>query len=108
MQSRAGEVTFGIELKPQGSTIAAVLVNATDRQPFSSATWDGQDLTLRLDYYDGQLVLHYVSPQRMEGEYARQTSKGMVHIPATLVAHHETPGHKAVDWPGPYRRLAFA
>ena len=76
-----------------------MLVNATDRQPFSGGTWDGQTLTLRLDYYDGQLVLHYVSPQRMEGEYSRQTSKGMVHIPVTLVPHREVPATK--PWAGP-------
>ncbi len=56
-------------------------------------------LTLRLDYYDGQLTLHYVSPQRMEGEYSRQTSKGMVHIPVTLLPHREVPATKA--WTGP-------
>src|SRR5271167_186798 len=36
IQSRAGEVSFGIELTQQGSTVTAVLVNDTDRQPFSS------------------------------------------------------------------------
>ena len=99
MQSRVGEVSFGIDLKAQGRTVSATLVNATDRQPFSSGTWDGHILTLRLDYYDGQLVLHYVSPERMEGEYSRQTSKGMVHIPVTLVPHHEVPATKT--WAGP-------
>jgi len=99
IQSRAGEVNFGIELKPQVSTITAVLVNATDQQPFSSATWDGQTLTLRLNYYDGQVALHYVSPQRMEGEYSRQTGKGMVHIPVTLVPHHENLATR--PWTGP-------
>ena len=99
IQSRAGEVSFGIDLKPQGTAIAAVLANATDQQPFSSATWDGKTLTLRLDYYDGQLTLHYVSPQRMEGEYSRQTSKGMVRIPVTLVPHRDSPATK--PWTGP-------
>jgi thiol-disulfide isomerase/thioredoxin len=99
IQSRAGEVNFGIELKQQGGTINAVLLNASDRQPFSSATWDGQTLTLRLDYYDGQIVLHYASPQRMEGEYARQTSKGMVNIPLILVPHRESAATK--PWTGP-------
>jgi thiol-disulfide isomerase/thioredoxin len=99
IQSRAGEVNFGIDLKSQASGLEAVLVNATDRQPFSSATWDGQTLTLRLDYYDGQLTLHYVSPQRMQGEYSRQTSNGMVHIPVTLVPRRESPATK--PWTGP-------
>jgi thiol-disulfide isomerase/thioredoxin len=99
IQSRAGAVNFGIDLKPEGRTVSAVLLNATDLQPFSSATWDGQTLTLRLDYYDGQIVLHYVSPMRMEGEYSRVTSKGLVHIPVTLVPHHEIPATK--PWTGP-------
>ncbi len=99
IQSRAGEVNFGIDLKQQGNTLSAVLVNATDHQPFSSATWDGQTLTLRLDYYDGQLTLHYLSPQRMEGEYSRLTSKGVVHIPVTLAPHGEITATK--PWTGP-------
>jgi thiol-disulfide isomerase/thioredoxin len=98
IQSRAGEVNFGIDLKREGSVINAVLVNATDRQPFYGM-WDGQTLTLGLDYYDGQLTLHYVTPQRMEGEYSRLTSKGMVHIPVTLVPHHEVAATK--PWGGP-------
>ena len=100
IQSRAGEVSFGIELKQQGSALSAVLINASDRQPFSNVTWDGQTLMLHLDYYDGQLTLHYVSPQRMEGEYSRQTSKGLVHIPVALIPQ---PGMaKATKpWTGP-------
>ncbi len=82
-------MNFGIDLKPEGNGISAVLVNDTDRQPFSSATWDGAVLTLRLDYYDGTLTAHFVSPQKMEGEYSRLTSKGMVHIPVTLAPHKE-------------------
>src|SRR5271167_3644594 len=99
IQSRAGEVSFGIELTQQGSTITAVLVNDTDRQPFSSVAWNGQTLTLGMDYYDGQLTLHYVTPQRMEGEYSRLTSKGMAHIPVTLAPHREVPAAK--PWNGP-------
>ena len=64
-------------------------------------------MTLRLDYYDGTLTLHSVSPQRMEGEYSRQTSKGMIHIPLMLVPHHEVGAGKAVDGAEPGGRLAF-
>ena len=99
IQSRAGEVTFGIELTQQGSTVTAVLANATDRQPFSSVAWNGQALTLGMDYYDGQLTLHYVTPQRMEGEYSRLTSKGVVRIPVTLVPQDDIPATK--PWIGP-------
>src|SRR5271169_3292355 len=101
IQARAGEVTFGVELTQQGSTVTAVLVNATDRQPFSSVAWNGQTLTLGMDYYDGQLTLHYVTPQRMEGEYSRLTSKGVVHIPVTRVLQEDSPATK--PWSGPSR-----
>ncbi len=98
IQAKAGEVNFGVELQSKAGALTATLINATDRQPFSSATWDGETLTLRLDYYDGQLTAHYVSPQRMEGEYSRQTSKGMIHIPLVLTPHHEIPLGK--PWTG--------
>jgi len=100
IQSRAGEVNFGIELETQpGGALHATLVNATDRQPFSSARWSDGVLTLSMNYYDGVLTVHAVSPQRMEGEYSRQTSKGMVHIPVVLVPHQEPAPGK--PWAGP-------
>ncbi len=41
IQSRAGEVDFNIELRQQpAGALQAALINATDRQPFSSATWN--------------------------------------------------------------------
>jgi thiol-disulfide isomerase/thioredoxin len=99
IQSKAGEVNFGIDLQTKpDSTMQATLVNATDRQPFSSATWNAGVLTLRMDYYDGVLTAHMVSPQRMEGEYSRQTSKGMVHIPLVLIPHQEVQPGK--PWTG--------
>jgi thiol-disulfide isomerase/thioredoxin len=99
IQGKAGEANFGIDLqaKPDG-TLQATLVNATDRQPFSSAAWKDGVLTLRMDYYDGVLTAHTVSPQRMEGEYSRQTSKGMVHIPLVLTPHQEVASGK--PWTG--------
>ncbi len=90
IQSKAGEVNFIIDLQPQdGGALKATLVNATDRQPFSSADWHDGTLTLRMNYYDGTMTLHSASPQRMEGEYSRLTSKGMVHIPVALTPHQE-------------------
>jgi len=98
IQSKAGEVNFGIILEAKADgTLQAILMNATDRQPFSSASWKDGTLTLRLDYYDGVLTAHTVSAQRMEGEYSRQTSKGMVHIPLVLAP---AMGHGHV-WNGP-------
>jgi thiol-disulfide isomerase/thioredoxin len=99
MQGKAGEVNFAVEILSKGNKLEATLLNANDRQPFSSATWDGSTLSLRLDYYDGQVTAHFVSPQRIEGEYSRLTSKGMVRIPLTLVPQqHFSPG---AAWKGP-------
>ena len=108
IQGKAGEVNFGIDLQLQGKLIHATLVNATDRQPFSSATWNGGVLTLHLDYYDGTLTAHFVSSQRMEGEYSRESSKGVVHIPLVLVPHHEFAPGKAWTWPDTRWRLAVS
>ena len=99
IQGKAGEVNFGIDLQAKADgSLQATLVNATDRQPFSGAAWKDGALTLRMDYYDGVLRAHMVSPQRMEGEYSRQTSKGVVHIPLVLVPHQETAPGK--PWTG--------
>lgn len=99
MQTAAGAANFGIDLKILGGRLEGTLLNDTDRQPFSSAAWDGKVLTLRLDYYDGTLTAHVVSPRRMEGEYSRQTSTGIVHIPLVLVPHREALAEK--PWSGP-------
>jgi thiol-disulfide isomerase/thioredoxin len=100
IQSRVGEVNFGVDIQANADgSLKATLVNATDRQPFSSAMWKDGALTLRMDYYDGTLTARMVSPQRMEGEYSRQTSKGVVHIPLVLAPHHEVPAGK--PWTGP-------
>ena len=95
----AGQVDFGVEFTAKDAELHAVLLNSTDRQPFTSATWDGKVLTLRFDYYDGTLTAHYVSPRQMEGEYSRQTSHGIVHLPLTLTPHSQESGSK--PWPGP-------
>jgi thiol-disulfide isomerase/thioredoxin len=99
IQSKAGEVNFIVDLQQQGGTLRATLVNGTDRQPFSSATFDNGLLTLRMDYYDGQLALRMVAPDKMEGEYSRQTSKGVVHIAVALEPH--APQVAGKPWTGP-------
>ena len=99
IQGKAGEVNFGVDVQVKADgTMQATLVNATDRQPFSSAAWKDGVLTLGMDYYDGVLTAHMVSPQRMEGEFSRQTSKGTAHIPLVLVPHQEVAPGK--PWTG--------
>lgn len=99
IQGKAGDVTFGIDFQPDGDQLHATLVNATDRQPFSSAAFKDNVLTLRMDYYDGQLTMHYSALNALEGDYSRQTSKGVVHIPVRIVPHRELPA--AEPWTGP-------
>jgi thiol-disulfide isomerase/thioredoxin len=99
IQGKAGEVHFVVDLQQKGDAMQATLVNATDRQPFSSATFDNGVLTLRMDYYDGQLTLRLVAPDKMEGEFSRQTSKGMAHVPVSFDPHN-TP-EATQPWTGP-------
>jgi thiol-disulfide isomerase/thioredoxin len=105
IQSKAGEVNFGIDLKMHDGKLEASLVNATDRQPFSSAEWNasGSTLTLRMNYYDGVMTLHLTGKEEMQGEYSRLTSKGIVHIPLQLRSamgsgHAGTPPSLAGEW----------
>lgn len=76
-----------VDVQQQGGALQATLINASDRQPFSSATFKDGVLTLRMDYYDGQLTARVLAPDKMEGEYVRQTSKGVVHIPVSFDPH---------------------
>ena len=99
IQSKAGEVHFVVDVEQKGGALQAALVNATDRQPFSSAAFKEGVLTLRMDYYDGQLTLNVVSPDKMEGEWSRQTSKGMVHIPVSFDPHKTPMANE--PWTGP-------
>ncbi len=99
IRGAAGEVDFGVELQGRGRQLTATLLNGPDRQPFTSASWDGRVLTLRFDYYDGTITAHFVSSRQMDGEYSRQTSRGIVHIPLTLTPHREIAAGRA--WTGP-------
>ena len=99
IQSKAGDVTFGIDFQRVGDALHATLVNATDRQPFSSAEFKDNVLTLRMDYYDGQFTMRYAALNALEGDYSRQTSKGVVHIPVRLVPHRKPAANE--PWTGP-------
>jgi thiol-disulfide isomerase/thioredoxin len=100
IQSKAGEVHFLVDLQQQpNGSLQATLINGTDRQPFSSAAFQNGVLTLRMDYYDGTLTARPVSGDKMEGEYTRQTSKGVVHIPVSFDPHKKAPATSA--WKGP-------
>jgi thiol-disulfide isomerase/thioredoxin len=100
IQSRAGIVGFDIEIQRNANGgIEATLINATDRQPFSSTVWESGTLTLHMNYYDGVLTARSTAPDSMDGEWSRQTSKGLVHIPVSLAPKRESPNGK--PWTGP-------
>jgi thiol-disulfide isomerase/thioredoxin len=100
IQGKAGEVHFIVDLEKQADgSLKATLVNGTDRQPFSSAAFQDRLLTLRMDYYDGQLTLRMVAPDKLEGEWSRQTSKGVVHVPVSADPHKTPTGIQ--PWSGP-------
>ena len=99
MTSPAGDVNFAIDIVSDPAGLHATLLNATDRQPFTSEVWDGKTLTLRFDYYDGTLTAHFALLRRMQGEYSRLTSKGVIHIPLTLIPHAEATELRT--WNGP-------
>jgi thiol-disulfide isomerase/thioredoxin len=99
MQTLAGSVDFAVELTWEGDQLKAALLNASDRQQFTSATWDGRLLTLRFDYYDGTLTARRIVAEKMEGEYSRQTSHGIVHLPLTMAPHRDVFFDK--PWVGP-------
>ncbi len=48
---------------------------------------------------DGTLTARVVSADKMEGEFTRQTSKGIVHIPVSFDPHQKPPATSA--WKGP-------
>lgn len=75
----SGDVRFGLEVKLRGGKVEGAILNGSERQPFTSGTFDGTTLTLRLDYYDGTLTAKFedAGRTRLAGEYVRQTSKGI-------------------------------
>src|SRR4029453_12261219 len=75
----SGDVTFGMDLSLKGDPVKGAVLNGPERQAFTSGTFDGTTLTLRFDYYDGQITAHVNVGDRVEltGEYTRQTSRGI-------------------------------
>ena len=77
----SGDVAFELDLQLRGSVVEGAVLNGSERQPFTAGSFDGTTLTLRFDYYDGQITANYSvgANGELAGEYARQTSSGIGH-----------------------------
>lgn len=75
----AGDVEFELDLTLHGSDVRGSLRNGSDRIDFTGGSFDGTTLTLKLDYYDGQIVARFDGADRstLTGEYSRQTRSGV-------------------------------
>ena len=81
------EVAFGLKVEAKGGVLTGALVNGSAESRFSSVTWDGEQLTLGLDHYDGRLVAR-PKDGGLEGTFVRATAGGKLELPfrATTVA----------------------
>lgn len=69
------EVAFTLEVaKAEGGGYRGTLINGEDRTASTSGSWDGRRLSLRFDYYDGELSAT-IEGARLEGEFTRQWQK---------------------------------
>lgn len=77
----SGDVPFALDLALKGDAVTGAVLNGPERQAFTSGTFDGTTLTLRFDYYDGQITARFGvgAMGELAGDYTRQTSKGPGH-----------------------------
>lgn len=74
------EVGFEIRVSRKGPGLSATLINGSHEAPFTSAAWDGTNLTLALAHFDASIVARPV-PGGLEGIYERTTATGRVEVP---------------------------
>lgn len=73
-EQEGDEVPFKIELKKEGDQVSGALVNGDERITSTGGSWDGKNLKLRFDFYDGELTAKLIR-QEMIGEFTRQWQK---------------------------------
>jgi peroxiredoxin len=75
VQISSGElVPFKMELKEQDGKVSGALINGDEKTEASSGAWDGRNLKLNFDFYDGELTATYYR-REMIGEFTRQYQK---------------------------------
>ncbi len=77
LDSPGGELPFVLELRGEGASLEATLVNGEEHAPVSHAALDGSVLTLRIDPY-GATVVATLSPDgsRLDGRWAKTAAAG--------------------------------
>lgn len=79
-EEEGDEVPFKIELQRTGDQVIGVLLNGDERVSSTSGSWDGKNLQLRFDFYDGELNAALVR-REMIGEFTRQWQKQTLRRP---------------------------
>ncbi len=76
--NKAGEeVAFLLELRREGEQLIGTLVNGDDRIQSTSGSFDGKELKLRYDFYDGELIATLKDGQ-LQGSFQRQWRKELL------------------------------
>jgi thiol-disulfide isomerase/thioredoxin len=73
------DVPFGLNVLQDRSAAGrmhASIVNGSEAIPFTSSEWDGTNLKLHLEQYDGVLAVR-LNGADLTGDWTRQTSKGV-------------------------------
>ncbi|MCM3878019.1 MAG: TlpA family protein disulfide reductase [Thermoanaerobaculia bacterium] len=77
--SEGHEVFFDLKIARKGAVLSAALVNDRAEFAFTSASWDGTELTLELANYDARIVAE-VKSGRLEGGYKRVVAAGLAEV----------------------------
>jgi thiol-disulfide isomerase/thioredoxin len=96
------DVPFVLSIKQDRSAAGALhaaVENGTDVLPFTSAVWNGGELKLRFEQYDGE-ILARLDGAHLTGQWTRQTSQGVRHYPFRATRHDPEP-EKPTKWTGP-------
>jgi len=74
------EVPFGLKVESKGGVLSGALVNGTAESRFTSVSWDGERLLLRLDHYDGRIEAR-VAEGKLAGTFTRAIPSGTIEAP---------------------------
>lgn len=74
------EISFDLKVEAKGKALSGVLLNGASESRFTSVSWDGENLTLGMDHYDGRLVAR-PKDGGLAGTFTRATASGKFDLP---------------------------